>query len=135
LPGLAARAVVDLRAAVADLARSVGGAEVLGPLGWPHVPPDLDARPWRRVFVTVEGGHRTAHLHLMTLDAARRHAPLLFRDALRADPEHHGDREASAGAEAAFVRRWRDCDAVACHFQRKWTKTRPKFLESFSTRS
>jgi len=41
---------------------------------------------WRRFFVKVTDGRRSAHLHVMTSDSPRWHQQIAFRDALRADP-------------------------------------------------
>jgi len=51
VPGLAAKPILDLQAAVADLACAPRIAAVVAPTGWHHVPPVLDRRPWRRFFV------------------------------------------------------------------------------------
>jgi len=119
VPGVAAKPILDLQAAVADLACAPRIATVLAPTGWHHVPPALDRRPWRRSFVQVIDGHRSAHLHLMTLGSPRWDEQLTFRDALRADralaqryaalkqrlvARHADDREAYTTAKSAFIR-------------------------------
>ncbi len=119
VPGLAAKPILDLQAAVADLECTPDLAVALGPASWHHVPTDLDGRPWRRFFVKVIGGHRAAHLHVMRTDSARWNEQLAFRDALRADPalvkryaalkrdladRHRDDREAYTDAKETFVR-------------------------------
>ncbi len=53
VPGLAAKPILDLQAAVANLGAVPLIAEKLAPVGWHHVPPELDQRPWRRFFVKV----------------------------------------------------------------------------------
>jgi GrpB-like predicted nucleotidyltransferase (UPF0157 family) len=118
VPGLPAKPVLDLQAAVADLDCASRIATVLAPDGWHYVPPELDARLWRRFFVKVEVDHRVAHLHLLQPDHARWREQLAFRDALRADPalasrygelkralaeQHAGDREAYTDGKADFV--------------------------------
>ncbi len=118
VPGLSAKPILDLQAAVADLDVAGEVAALLGRAGWHYVPPELDARPWRRFLVKVEGGHRVAHLHLLTLRDPRWHQQLMFRDALRNDPalrceyaelksslaaEHAEDREAYTDGKAEFV--------------------------------
>jgi hypothetical protein len=76
---------------------------------WLLVPPELDARPWRRFLVKVAAGHRVAHLHLLDPGAPRWAEQMWFRDRLRDRPglaaEYAGDREAYAKGKAAFVRR------------------------------
>ena len=123
VPGLVAKPVIDLMAAVADpdtvIART--GAQ-LSERDWSHVPPHLDNRPFRRFFakVTPDGQHRLAHLHLMFSGAERWAEQIRFRDALRADPglrdeyaavktrlagAHADDRERYTGEKAVFVLR------------------------------
>ncbi len=119
VPGLAAKPIVDLQAAVADLRSAPRIAEALLPDEWHYVAPDLDQRPWRRFFVKVSDARRAAHLHVMTRGTARWEEQLAFRDALRADPnlvrayaalkrrlagEHTTDREGYTAAKSEFVR-------------------------------
>jgi len=119
VPGLAAKPVLDVQAAVLDLERAGEVAQALAPAGWHLVPPELDARPWRRFLVQVVDGHRAAHLHLLLAGSPRWSEQLAFRDALRADPalvrayaelkrslaaQHATDREAYTDGKAAFVR-------------------------------
>jgi GrpB-like predicted nucleotidyltransferase (UPF0157 family) len=63
--------------------------------------PDLDQRPWRRFFVKVPDGRRSAHLHVMTPDSPRWHEQIAFRDALRASPTLTADYAALKRALAA----------------------------------
>ncbi len=126
IPGLAAKPIVDLQAAVADLAATAAITEVLYAEGWSPVPPELDGRPWRRLYVLPQGDRRAAHLHLVAENSTRWHAQLAFRDALRADPSlvaayarlkadlagrHADDREAYSEGKASFVRRVLDAAA------------------------
>ncbi|HRO31307.1 GrpB family protein [Citricoccus sp.] len=119
VPGLASKPIVDVQAAVVDLGCSDAVARVLLPAGWHFVPPELDARPWRRFLVQVIDEHRAAHLHLLPAGSPRWTEQLEFRDALRADPElthryaelkralaakHATDREAYSAGKAKFVR-------------------------------
>lgn len=114
VPDLAAKPVIDLMTGVADLDARV----VLA--GWHPVPPDLDARPWRRLWVRADGDRRLAHLYLMMPASERWLQTLRFRDRLRASPElraeyaalkrrlaaeHSSDREAYTAAKAGFVAR------------------------------
>jgi len=119
VPGLAAKPILDLQAAVPDLRSAPRITATLEPHRWHYVEPELDDRPWRRFFVKVSDGHRVAHLHVMTLASARWHEQLAFRDALRADArlmesyaaiksalaaEHADDREAYSAAKSFFIR-------------------------------
>jgi GrpB-like predicted nucleotidyltransferase (UPF0157 family) len=123
VPGLVAKPVIDLMAPVEDLdAMAAATIGPLGALGWPHVPPEFDQRPFRRFFakVSADGQHRLAHLHVMNPGADRWSQQLRFRDALRADPAlrdeyaavktrlaaaHAGDRERYTDEKAVFVTR------------------------------
>lgn len=87
IPGLCARPVLDLQAPVSDLLCATRWAiAALGPHGWHCVDPDLDRRPWRRVFIKARGSRRRAHLQLMSAGAPRWAEHLAFRDTVRADP-------------------------------------------------
>jgi GrpB-like predicted nucleotidyltransferase (UPF0157 family) len=119
VPHLDAKPILDLQAAVADLACVAEFQDLLASSGWHFVPPELDARPWRRFFVQVRDGSRVAHLHVMRPDATRWAEQLAFRDALRGDAalairygelkrslasQYADDREGYSGAKASFVR-------------------------------
>ncbi|MDZ7886632.1 MAG: HAD-IA family hydrolase [Mycobacterium sp.] len=118
VPGLPAKPIIDLQAAVAELAEADSMAAVLGPHDWHHVAPHLDQRPWRRLFVKVAGGRRIAHLHIMTAGTPRWHQQIAFRDALRADSalaadyaalkralaqRHSDDRESYSAAKESLI--------------------------------
>lgn len=128
VPGLAAKPVLDLLAPVTSLAAAERVAPTLagddawaGPTpgeGWSLVPPELDGRPWRRLFVLPEGDRRIAHLHLVAADDPHVHDVIDFRDALRrsvdlrdayatlkrsAAAAHGDDRETYTAAKSAFV--------------------------------
>ncbi|RJQ70295.1 GrpB family protein [Pseudonocardiaceae bacterium YIM PH 21723] len=120
IPGLAAKPIVDLMAAVADPA--VVDDRVLAADGWCLVPPELDGRPWRRFFVKPDpsGQRRLAHLQLVTAGDRQWADQLGFRDALRRDDrlaqryaelkhrlaeESGHDREAYTEGKADFVAR------------------------------
>lgn len=117
--GLAAKPVIDLQAPVASLVGSELVHGVLVQAGWHLVPPELDRRPWRRLWVMAEGDRRVAHLHLVEADNPRCQQTLAFRDRLRQQPalakqyehlkriaaqEHRSDREDYTDAKAAFIR-------------------------------
>jgi GrpB-like predicted nucleotidyltransferase (UPF0157 family) len=120
VPGLPAKPIVDLMAPVGDLASLDGADAVLERAGWSLVPPDLDGRSWRRLYVLPEGDRRLAHLHLVEPTHTRWQEALRFRDALREDAalaeqyarikrqaaqDHRDDREAYTEAKGAFVER------------------------------
>lgn len=118
VPGLAAKPVIDLLAPVNSLVDSERADDVLAEAGWHLVPPELDQRPWRRMYVLTEGDRRLAHLHLVEPTHPQWRDVLLFRDQLRLHPElaadyerikrlaaqaHPNDREAYTAAKSAFV--------------------------------
>ncbi|SDN01467.1 GrpB family protein [Allokutzneria albata] len=119
VPGLAAKPIVDLMASVRDHTDRAVHAPLIED-GWHLVPPELDERPWRRLFVRPDaaGLHRIAHLHLVSPGHRRWQAQIAFRDALRADAglareyaelkrrlsaDHGADREAYTAGKSAFV--------------------------------
>lgn len=67
VPNLCAKPILDLQAAVTNLDCAGDIAAALAHAGWHYVPPELDARAWRRFFVKVAQGRRVAHLHVMLL--------------------------------------------------------------------
>lgn len=116
--GLAAKPVLDLLAPVDSLPAAPGADDVLAEAGWQLVPPELDRRPWRRMYVLPEDDRRLAHLHLVEREHPRWRQILEFRDRLRRHPElareyaevkrlaarvHPDDREAYTEAKSAFV--------------------------------
>jgi len=118
VPGLPAKPVLDLQAAVSDLGCAPAVAEALAGNGWHLVPPKLDGRLWRRFLVQAVGDVRVAHLHLMAVGSERWVEQLAFRDALRAEPvlrqcyaalkqdlaaDHADDREAYTAGKADFI--------------------------------
>jgi GrpB-like predicted nucleotidyltransferase (UPF0157 family) len=118
VPGLPAKPVLDLQALVPNLADAQSIATALAPHDWHYVDPDLDGRPWRRFYVKVVDGRRSAHLHVMTPGTPRWQQQIAFRDALRADPAvaadyarlkralaaaHGHDREAYSTGKDDFV--------------------------------
>jgi len=86
VPGLAAKPILDVQAAVLDLECAAAIAQVVAPSGWHLVPAELDVRPWRRFLVLVVDEHRAAHLHLLPAGSARWSEQLAFRDALEVVP-------------------------------------------------
>lgn len=120
VPGLPAKAVIDLMAPVASLAEARRADGVLAEAGWHLVPLELDQRPWRRMYVLPEADRRVAHLHLVEPEHRRWRDTIVFRDQLRQHPDiaqqyaqakraaaqaHRDDREAYTEAKSTFVQR------------------------------
>jgi GrpB-like predicted nucleotidyltransferase (UPF0157 family) len=123
VPGLDAKPILDLLAEAPGMAQDPDGTTVavdaeLAPLGWHLVPPALDARPWRRLWVLVRHERRAAHLHLVDPAHERVRDMLAFRDTLRGDRSlarryaalkrraaaaHPEDREAYTEEKTAFI--------------------------------
>jgi GrpB-like predicted nucleotidyltransferase (UPF0157 family) len=59
VPDRPVKPIIDLQAAVTNLADPGPIAAALAPHGWHYADPDLDQRPWRRLFVKVTGGRRS----------------------------------------------------------------------------
>lgn len=98
MPGLAAKAIIDLMAPVSSLIDSGRADDVLAEAGWHLVPPELDQRPWRRMHVLPDGERRLAHLHLVEPTHPRWRDVLLFRDRLRLHPELVAEYTRSSGS-------------------------------------
>jgi GrpB-like predicted nucleotidyltransferase (UPF0157 family) len=120
VPGLAAKPIVDLMAPVRSLDEARAADGPLAAVGWQLVPPELDGRPWRRMYVLPDGDRRAAHLHLVEATHPRWRDTRRFRDELRRHPQlieeyarlkrtaaqaHGEDREAYTHAKSAFVDR------------------------------
>lgn len=118
VPGLAAKPILDLMAGVRDLAAAPDVAAFLAPRAWHLVPPELDARAWRRLLVQVQDDRRVAHLLLVRPGHPRWTEMLHFRDRLRGDADlaaryarlkrasaaaHPRDREAYTARKTSFV--------------------------------
>src|SRR5215211_6855927 len=79
IPGLAAKPVVDIMAAVASLDASRPAIAALAGLGYCYFPYRPDAEHW---FCRPSAAFRTHHLHLVPLDSPQWPACLAFRDYL-----------------------------------------------------
>ncbi|AFH64925.1 GrpB family protein [Paenibacillus caseinilyticus] len=119
IPGLSAKPVLDLMAAVRGWEDVPGIARTLAPYHWHFVPPELDERPWRRFFVRAPKDRRTAHLHLLLDGDPHWEEQLCFRNRLRTDDtlrdayaalkaklaaDFREDREAYTAAKSEFIR-------------------------------
>jgi GrpB-like predicted nucleotidyltransferase (UPF0157 family) len=118
VPGLAAKAIIDLAVALPSLDRADEAVSRLGALGYERRPAgDFTGRLFLARFV---GGRRDAHLSLSTLETEFWRVHLLFRDRLREEPElareyealkrslatrHRQDRQAYLEGKTDFVAR------------------------------
>jgi GrpB-like predicted nucleotidyltransferase (UPF0157 family) len=119
VPGLPAKPVIDMLAAVRSLA---GAQEAVAPLtedGWLFWPDD-PGRHYRLWFLRPRPEARTHHLQLIQHDDPYARALIAFRDALRAEPglrtdyadlkqrlarQHQQNRNAYTNAKSEFVAR------------------------------
>jgi GrpB-like predicted nucleotidyltransferase (UPF0157 family) len=115
VPGLTAKPVIDIMAAVGDLASSLPAREAVAQLGYIYFPYRPDVMHW---FCKPSPAQRTHHLHLVPVDTPLWSERLLFRDYLRGSPDasaeyarlkvalakkHQYDREAYTEAKGDFV--------------------------------
>ena len=117
VPGLAAKPVVDIMAAVASLEHADALIDCLCDNGYTtsaEFNASLTDRKW---LMRWRDGHRTHHLHIVVADSAQWHDRLAFRDALRNESalarryaefkaelavRHRRDRAAYTDAKSAF---------------------------------
>jgi GrpB-like predicted nucleotidyltransferase (UPF0157 family) len=117
VPGLAAKPVIDIAAAVRTLPDSLAAIPSLPQLGYLYAPYKTEVMHW---FCKPARSFRTHHLHLVPLDSPLWSERLAFRDYLRRHPdaaaqyaelkrrlaeEHELDREAYTDAKGPFVAR------------------------------
>ena len=130
IAGLPAKPILDFMAA-SDVLDAAGGNIAtlenaaseqldanLAALGYERVPPQLDAREWRRFYVKPREQRRYAHLHVVMSSHPRWRDALLFRDFLRSQngareayaalkqrlaQQHEHDREAYSAGKSGFV--------------------------------
>jgi GrpB-like predicted nucleotidyltransferase (UPF0157 family) len=116
VPGLVAKPVIDIMAAVHDLPSSLGARAALAPLCYVHFPYRPDVMHW---FCKPSPARRTHHLHLVPVQSPLWSERLRFRDVLRGSADaaaayaalkadlaerHRFDREAYTDGKTAFVR-------------------------------
>jgi GrpB-like predicted nucleotidyltransferase (UPF0157 family) len=116
VPGLPAKPVIDIMAGVVTLDASRAAIARLEAVGYCYAPYRTELMHW---FCKPSPQLRTHHLHLVPMHSARWVECLMFRDALRTDPElarayaavkidlaarFRGDREAYTEAKAPFIR-------------------------------
>ena len=117
VPGLAAKPVIDIMAAVASLGASRPAIEAVARHGWCYFPYRAESMHW---FCKPSPAARTHHLHLIPFGSALWAERLAFRDHLRAHPDvaleyarltqelaerYRFDREAYTEAKGPFVER------------------------------
>jgi GrpB-like predicted nucleotidyltransferase (UPF0157 family) len=116
IPGLPAKPLIDMQAAVESLDQVNDILMVLRTLGYAVMPERVYLD---RVFLPKgPEQRRTHHLNLVLLDSDRWREPLMFRDRLRSDPvlrdeyaalksrlavEHPHDRDAYTDGKAGFI--------------------------------
>jgi GrpB-like predicted nucleotidyltransferase (UPF0157 family) len=117
IPGLGAKPVIDIMAAVESLDASRPAIEAASRAEYCYAPYRPDEEHW---FCKPSPASRTHHLHLVPLDSLKWRATLAFRDYLRAHPlvaaeyeglkrqlakAHRTDREAYTAAKHPFIAR------------------------------
>ena len=80
IPGLVAKPVIDMMAAVETLDASRPAIVALAALGYIYAPYRVDSEHW---FCKPSPAFRTHHLHLVRFESAEWIGPLAFRDYLR----------------------------------------------------
>jgi GrpB-like predicted nucleotidyltransferase (UPF0157 family) len=120
VPGLGAKPVIDIMAAVRTLSDSRPAVAAATAIGYCYSPYQIELEHW---FCKPSLACRTHHLHLVPLGTPQWRRPIAFRDYLRAHgdvaaeyealkrrlaQEHRLDREAYTQAKTSFVRRITD---------------------------
>jgi len=120
VPGLAAKPVIDILAAVESLAVSRPAIAAAAALGYCYFPYQVELEHW---FCKPSPAFRTHHLHLVPVGSPQWRRPIAFREYLRAHSdvageyevlkrrlaeEHHLDREAYTQAKHPFIARITD---------------------------
>lgn len=105
VPGLAAKPIIDMMAAIDSLANVQECVTSLRGLGYEYVPEFEDTIPERRYFRKGPQGARTHHLHMVELKSEFWERQLLFRDYLRA---HSDEARRYAELKKALAARYRN---------------------------
>jgi GrpB-like predicted nucleotidyltransferase (UPF0157 family) len=123
IPGLVAKPVIDIMAAVESLDASRAAIPAVAELEYLYAPYAADVMHW---FCKPSPAFRTHHLHLVPFASPLWSQRLVFRDHLRANPEiaaeyaalkqrlareHEFDREAYTDLKGPFVQRVLDLAA------------------------
>jgi XTP/dITP diphosphohydrolase len=120
VPGLPSKPIIDLIAEIASFDDIEALAQQLRPLGWHYVPPELDARPYRRFFIRVKNDARVVHLHLLLPGNTHSTDQIAFRDRLKASDAL---RDEYAAIKLSAATRFRD-DREA------YTRSKTEFIAS-----
>lgn len=122
VPGLTAKPVIDIMAAVGDLPSSIDARAALAALGYLYFPYRADVMHW---FCKPSPARRTHHLHLIPVRSPPWEDRLLFRDYLRGTP--------SAAAEYASLK---TALAVQYRFDREaYTEAKGSFVQEILSRA
>ena len=115
VPGMSAKPIIDIMAAVKDLDSSRETIPILETVRYYYAPYHADAEHW---FCKPKPSARTHHLHLVPYASRQWNETLIFRDCLRQEPAtaqryidlklrlaqaHRTDREAYTEGKTAFV--------------------------------
>lgn len=87
VPGLGAKPIIDIMAAVKTLSDAEECIPLLATLDYEFRPPELVGIPERRYFRKFTNGVRSHHLHVVVKDGEFWKKHLAFRDYLRMHPE------------------------------------------------
>lgn len=122
VPGLVAKPIIDIMAAVRDLPSSLDARTALRALGYMYFPYRADVMHW---FCKPSPARRTHHLHLVPESSTLWADRIVFRDHLRASP--------SAAAEYAALK---TALAVRYRFDREaYTDAKSGFIQSVLERA
>ncbi|MCF3650538.1 GrpB family protein [Synoicihabitans lomoniglobus] len=83
VPGLAAKPIIDIMAAIGSLEESKGSIPAVRSLDYLHAPYRAEVMHW---FCKPHPSDRTHHLHLVPYGSPLWAAQITFRDRLREDP-------------------------------------------------
>jgi GrpB-like predicted nucleotidyltransferase (UPF0157 family) len=84
VPGLPAKPIIDIMAAVSSLVASRPAIQAVVAAGYSYYPYKAEVMHW---FCKPSPSHRTHHLHLVSYQSSLWLERLAFRDALRSSPE------------------------------------------------
>lgn len=88
IPGMAAKAIIDMLAVVRDIDDIGQAMGLLHALGWVHAPESGDEQQRVRSFCTPSVARRSHHLHVVEERSDDWRGCLAFRDYLRTHPGH-----------------------------------------------